>query len=159
TREVRAEPIEAQWATGGWRLQKPDCRKQSQDGSVILSRFAGEPVEQIPLGDDTIQTAPLEKLDVAQCGHAFSHQREHVVAQTLDPGLYPCDAGLTKDLDLAARQIGLDLVEELHGSAPPSESREHLLEILHVDDVVDRLDQIDLPSVDELIELSHGPPC
>src|SRR6185437_11068944 len=77
------------------------------------------------------------ELNVLQPGDALSHQLQHRVAEALDAGLNLADARRAKQPYLFLLQIRLRFVEQADAQATRRKLREKVLEVPHVQDVVD----------------------
>src|SRR5262245_24573751 len=80
-----------------------------------------------------------------------------MIAQTFDAGLDTADARLVQEPDLGAREVRLDFVEDLQRTSGASERRQHIVEVLHVKNIVYDFYIGHLPAIDEVLEFVEGP--
>ena len=82
--------------------------------SVFGNRLSRKAVDDPPvvLGLDADFLTPTEQLDVAEGGGSLAHEPEHGSAEALDPGHKVFHAAGIQCAEVAARQVGADLIDK-----------------------------------------------
>src|ERR1044071_8083888 len=81
-----------------------------------------------------------------------------MIAETFDTGLDTAHARLMQEPHLCAREIGLYFVEDLQRPFGASERRQHIVEVLHVKNIVYDFHIDHLPAIDEVLEFVESAP-
>ena len=123
---------------------------------VLFGRLARKPEQQIPVRPDSQLFAPFHELDVLESGDALPHQRQHGVAQALDPRLNRPDSRLAEQANLILLEARLRLVEQIELRLARGEFREDRLEVLQIQDIVDDGDVASGVALSERHQLVDG---
>src|SRR5260370_1146406 len=81
--------------------------------SVVVRRFAGEAVQNIPPRRNVKLGAPFQELHILDRHRALPHQLENARVEALDAGLNFPDAGGPKQLNVITSQVRLYFIEDL----------------------------------------------
>src|ERR1700712_1714616 len=136
--KIRTEPLQLQPGKN-WRLQMDKAERQISHRIVLIDRFAGKTVKQVPVHLDAFFFAPAEQANILQGAYSLFHQFENRRAQAFDAGLYFPDAGGAQRAYMRMLNVGFDFIEQVEVDAGFREIWQHFLQVVRVDDVVDRV--------------------
>src|SRR5262245_9272575 len=150
---VRAEPLDDYARQAARRLQMDQVWKKRCLQGHMLGGLAGKPPDDIPGSLYPVVARPAQEVDILNGFDAFFHQAEDVRAERFYAGLHRQDAAIAQRLDLLAREIGLDLEEDLVVPRLARQGRRQLPNEVHRYDVVCGKEPIDAVTSRELGEL------
>ena len=105
---------------------------------IVLVGFAGKSQENVPGHRDPVIETPFEAHDVLDRSDALVHRPKLVLAQTFQPRLHALHPADRKRADLMPVEIALCFDEDIEIATVRRKFAEEVLDVFHVDDVVDQ---------------------
>src|SRR6202008_2601465 len=136
---IRTKPFEDY---GRYTTRRSQVRQQSNQLRQILVLFgtlARKPVQNVPVRIDAVFVTPLEHPNVLNRRDALAHYAQQLSIKTLNARLNLRDARGCEFANLLARQVSLHFVEERKVKICFSQTWQQLLEVAHVQNIIDRI--------------------
>jgi len=138
--EVGAEALQEHPAGLEGRLEMGEQPRRGQRLGVVFRPLPRDAEQQVPGHGDALLGAPLEQLDVLQCGSPLAHEAEHAVMDALDARLDGADTGGAELRHLAPGQGGTDVIKQPEIQVVPAQPGHQLPELAGIQHVVHRLE-------------------